>query len=189
MTPRLLTLIPSAVAINLAIGRLVAELALPVYLDTIGTILTAVLAGPLAGIVTGLTSQVLSALLGGYVWLAFAPIQVLIALLAAVAAVLGGFRSLPRGAGWGALVGVLAGAASAVISYFVFKGVTVAGVTALTALLRGSGLSLPEAVVSASILTDIVDKTLAFLLVGMLLQALPLRTISRFPWALRAARR
>jgi energy-coupling factor transport system substrate-specific component len=186
VTPRLLVLVPTAVALNLAVGRLVAALSLPVYLDTAGTVLAAALAGPAAGVVTGVVSQAIAGLTGGYVWLAFTPIQVLIALLAALVAWRGGFRSAPLALGWGTIVGLLAGAASSTISYFAFKGVTAGGVTAVTTLLRGVGFSLPQAVVLASVATDVLDKALTFLLVGLTLLALPSRLLGRYPWALRA---
>lgn len=178
-----------AVALNLATGLVVAELSLPVYLDTIGTVLAAAIAGRVAGVATGLTSQVLTSLFGGYMWLAFAPIQVIIALLAALVASRGGFRSTARAAGHGALVGLIAGACSSVISYFVFGGVTAGGVTAVTTLFRGIGFSLAQSVTMASIATDVVDKTIVFTLVGVVLAALPRRIIGRYPGAVRAVGR
>ena len=49
-TTRVIVLIPVAIAINIVIGYLTQSvLKLPVYLDSIGTILVGVLAGPLAG--------------------------------------------------------------------------------------------------------------------------------------------
>lgn len=52
-TTRTLVLIPIAIAINIAIGELVVRLKLPVYLDSIGTVLVGALAGPWAGALTG----------------------------------------------------------------------------------------------------------------------------------------
>jgi energy-coupling factor transport system substrate-specific component len=189
VSPRLLVLIPTTVALNLAVGLFVQELSLPVYLDTIGTVLAAALAGPLAGVATGVVSQVMAALLNNYMWLAFVPIQVAIALLAALVAWRRGFGSAPLALGWGAIVGLVAGAASSVISYFAFKGVTANGVTAVATLLKGIGFTLPQAVVIASLATDVLDKALVFLLVGLTLLALPNRLLGRFVWALRATGR
>jgi hypothetical protein len=54
---RTIVLIPLAVALNVALGAAVGTvLRLPIYLDSIGTILVAALAGPLAGAVTGFLS-------------------------------------------------------------------------------------------------------------------------------------
>ena len=51
---RTIVLIPIAIAINIILGQTVAAvLKVPIYLDSIGTILVAVLAGPIAGAVTG----------------------------------------------------------------------------------------------------------------------------------------
>lgn len=47
-------LIPVSIAINIALGSTVQQvLKLPVYLDSVGTVLTGVLAGPIAGLLTG----------------------------------------------------------------------------------------------------------------------------------------
>jgi hypothetical protein len=62
-TTRVIVLMPVAIAINIVLGASVQQgLKLPIYLDSIGTILVGVLAGPLAGALTG----VLSNLIWGY---------------------------------------------------------------------------------------------------------------------------
>jgi len=52
-------LIPVAIAINVVMGQIVAWLKLPVYLDSIGTMLVAVLCGPWAGALTGTLSNII----------------------------------------------------------------------------------------------------------------------------------
>lgn len=53
-------LIPVAVVINIVVGHIVQDiLKLPIYLDSVGTILVAGLAGPLAGAMTGFLSDLL----------------------------------------------------------------------------------------------------------------------------------
>lgn len=57
---RTLVLIPIAIAINIILGQAVAAaLKVPIYLDSIGTILVGVLSGPIAGAVTGFAANVL----------------------------------------------------------------------------------------------------------------------------------
>lgn len=57
---RTLVLMPIAIAINIVLGQTIASvLNIPVYLDSIGTVLVGVLAGPIPGLVTGLLSNVL----------------------------------------------------------------------------------------------------------------------------------
>src|SRR5215472_5531369 len=56
---RTLVLIPVAIALNIVLGSTVQQvLKLPIYMDSVGTVITGVLAGPLAGIVTGALTNV-----------------------------------------------------------------------------------------------------------------------------------
>ena len=189
MNARLLALLPAAIAINLVIGGLVNAMGLPLYLDSIGTILATVLAGPAVGILVGAIGQVLFGLINGYQWIPFGLIQVVIAVLAGVAASQGGFRSAGRSVAWGLLTGLVAGALSSIISYVLFKGVTATGTTAVVTLLRQFGLSLPAAVTASSMALDLVDKAVAFLVIGALVRSLPNRMLGRFPRAARAVAR
>ena len=57
---RTIVLIPIAIAINIVLGQTVsAALKIPIYLDSIGTILVGVLAGPIPGLVTGLLANLI----------------------------------------------------------------------------------------------------------------------------------
>ncbi len=57
---RTIVLIPIAIAINIVLGQTVgAALKIPIYLDSIGTILVGVLAGPIAGALTGALSNLI----------------------------------------------------------------------------------------------------------------------------------
>ena len=59
-TLRVVALMPIAIAINIVLGQTVAAaLKIPIYLDSIGTILVGVLAGPIAGAVTGALGNIL----------------------------------------------------------------------------------------------------------------------------------
>lgn len=189
MNARLLALLPAAIAINLVVGGVVNALGLPLYLDSIGTILATILAGPVVGMLAGALGQVLFGLLYGYQWIPFGLIQILIALLAGAAAGRGGFRTPGRALLWGLLTGLLAGALSSIISYVLFKGVTATGTTAVVTLLRQLGWSLPAAVTASSLALDLADKAVAFLVVGALVRSLPGRMLGRFPRAAMAVGR
>jgi len=125
-TTRTIVLIPIAIAINIVLGQTVGTaLKLPIYLDSIGTILVGVLAGPIAGAATGLLSNVAwTFLLAGtpfgspYAW-PFAIVAAEIGLIAGVAGYLGAFR--PRaGTPLGQLVAgaAIAAAILAVLTWF-----------------------------------------------------------------------
>jgi energy-coupling factor transport system substrate-specific component len=98
---RVLVLMPAAIALNIALGSTVQQaLKLPIYLDSVGTVITGVLAGPLAGMVTGaLTNLIWAYALPPPVQApAAAPFAVtaaVIGLLAGLWGRLGFFRSRP----------------------------------------------------------------------------------------------
>ena len=59
-TTRVVVLMPVSIALNIVLGATVQQaLKLPIYLDSIGTILLGVLAGPLAGALTGILSNLI----------------------------------------------------------------------------------------------------------------------------------
>jgi energy-coupling factor transport system substrate-specific component len=117
-TTRTIVLMPVAIAINIVLGYTTQSvLKLPIYLDSIGTILTGVLCGPLPGAVTGLLTNVIwqyspgigaSSNIGP-----FAGTAALIGLLAGIWGYLGVFKPRP-GSLWrlaiptGVAVGVIA---------------------------------------------------------------------------------
>jgi len=170
------------VAINLVIGQLAAALLLPLFLDAVGTILVASLVGWRAALVTGLTAQVLAAVLSGnFAWLPFAVVQVVIALYASLAARAGALRSYWTAVPAGLLLGFIAGSTAAPIAYYVFGGATAGGVTVVTTALRALGLPLQASVYISSLSTDLLDKTISFALVCMVLRTLPRHLAARFP--------
>src|SRR6478609_1554471 len=83
-------LIPIGVAINFVGAQIVLLLKLPVYLDTIGTALTAMIGGPWIGMVTGLCTNLVKGILNP-VSFAFIPVQVGVGLVVGLLAILGMF--------------------------------------------------------------------------------------------------
>ena len=100
---RTVVLIPFAIALNVVLGQTVASaLKLPVYLDSIGTILVGVLAGPIAGAATGLLSNLAWTFLfagtpfgSPFAW-PFAIVAAEIGFVAGLFGYAGAFRSRPR---------------------------------------------------------------------------------------------
>jgi hypothetical protein len=99
---RTIVLIPIAIAINIVLGQTVsAALKIPIYLDSIGTILVGVLAGPIPGLVTGLLANliwtyVLPAPFHSDFAAPFAPVAAEIGFLSGLFGQMGIFRSRPN---------------------------------------------------------------------------------------------
>ena len=102
---RTIVLIPIAIAINIVLGQTVsAALKVPIYLDSIGTILVGVLAGPIPGLVTGLLANliwtyVLPAPFHSDYAAPFAVVAAEIGFVSGVFAQFGFFRSRPNASG------------------------------------------------------------------------------------------
>ncbi|HEU4643741.1 MAG TPA: hypothetical protein VFS44_14890 [Gemmatimonadaceae bacterium] len=175
-----LALVPRAVALNLALGAIAAALKLPVYLDSVGTILVAALVGPLGGVVTGIVSNSVLGLLVSPQLFAFIPVTIVIGALAGVAARLGAFRSIPAAAAAGVVIGVAAALTSVPIVIALFGGVTPSGTGVITVALRAVlGISLERAAEIASLSTDVLDKPLSCVLVALVIARLPRHLASR----------
>jgi hypothetical protein len=99
---RTIVLIPIAIAINIVLGQTVGTaLKIPIYLDSIGTILVGVLAGPIPGLVTGLLANliwtyVLPAPFHSDYAAPFAVVAAEIGFVSGVLGQLGWFRSRPN---------------------------------------------------------------------------------------------
>ncbi|MEW6568248.1 MAG: ECF transporter S component [Chloroflexota bacterium] len=176
-----LVMIPVALAINVAVGQLVLAVKVPLYLDSIGTVLVGVLAGPWAGAVTGFLSNV--------IWTATGWFPQAIA-WAGVAAVIGVMAGAFGRAAWlqqwwkailaGLLTGIVAAILSAPIAAYVFGGVTGSGTDILVAAFRTIGLDVLGANMAQGVVSDPLDKMVTYLIVFGVLRALPTRFLARF---------
>jgi hypothetical protein len=121
-----LTLMPVAIAINVAVGSIVYALRLPIYLDSIGTVLVGVVAGPWAGALTGLLSNLIWSILpipggAGPTAAFFAPVAGVIGLMAGFWANRGVFRLRADDARVGGFLALATGIAAAAIAFFVIS--------------------------------------------------------------------
>jgi energy-coupling factor transport system substrate-specific component len=172
-------LIPIAIAINIVIGELVTVLKLPLYLDSIGTVLVGVLVGPWAGAATGGITNIIWGLFRG-IPLPFAVVAIVIGLLAGGFARLGWFRRFYLPPIAGAITGVVAAILSAPLSAFIFGGVTGSGMDAVVAGFRAAGGSILAATTRQGLAADPLDKLISFTIVYLIIVALPARTRTRF---------
>ena len=126
---RTVVLMPVAIAVNIVLGAAVGNaLKIPIYLDSIGTILVGALAGPIPGALTGLLSNLLWTYVvpppfNSGVAAAFAVVAVVIGLIAGIVGRAGWLRPRPgRAMGQLVLGGALTIGAIALMSYLAFVG-------------------------------------------------------------------
>ncbi|HJS20797.1 MAG TPA: hypothetical protein VJ785_18770 [Anaerolineales bacterium] len=93
---RTLVLIPIAIAMNIVIGELVIRLKLPIYLDSIGTVLVGAIAGPWAGALTGALANLIWGLFNPFA-APFFYVAAVIGIMAGLAGKTGAFENIsPR---------------------------------------------------------------------------------------------
>lgn len=151
-------LIPIGIGIN-ATGSLISNtLKLPLFIDNIGTVLLAILAGPWAAALTGALANMVNAMFGNPVQLAFIPVPVSIGLTAGFLARRGYFNNVKRVIVPAVVLTIVATLVATPIVVVVFGGVTGAGASAVTGVIMASGRSLIESALSAQLMVEAVDK-------------------------------
>ncbi|MFK3713039.1 MULTISPECIES: ECF transporter S component [Leclercia] len=176
-----LVLIVIAIAINMIGGQLISMLKLPIFLDSIGTLISAVLLGPVIGMLTGLLTNLLWGLLTDPIAAAFAPVAMVIGLVAGWLARAGWFRTLPKVVISGIVITLAVTLVAVPLRTTLFGGVTGGGADLFVAWFQAVGQNLVESVAITVLGANLVDKVLTAVLVWILLRQLPLRTTRQFP--------
>ncbi len=168
-----LTFIALAVAINIVGSKLAILLSLPIFLDSIGTILAAITLGPLAGGATALIGGLINGALGDVYAIYFSVSGVLMGVIAGF--LFHNTKNSTLSLFWKCLIVTLpASALSACIETFLFGGITSAVVTTfIIQALSQTALKLFGSAFLTQAVTDYVDKMVAVLLVVFSMKNLP----------------
>ena len=173
-TTFIVTIIPVCVALNIVGGYIASALRLPVYLDMIGTAISAIVLGPWWGALVGVLTNCGSALISGPTSLPFAIVNV-------VGALLWGYgvrswrlgRTIPRFFLLNINVAIACTIVAAPIIVLVFGGATGNGADALTGTFLAVGQNLVASVFSSNILTSLADKIIGGFVALAIIEALP----------------
>jgi energy-coupling factor transport system substrate-specific component len=191
-TPRLVAIALCA-ALNFAVGNIVFLLKLPIYLDSIGTILCALLLFPdrtaaiVCAFLAGFIGVVLSYVVNPYLlWftLTVLGIALVSALLTATATETFRARPLPAPAFigkvvlYGVITGIVAAMLSSPVVVYLFGGVTGSGSAFVVGLFLKTGERLWDSTLRAALIIEPIDKTLQVLLAALLYRATPQQFIA-----------
>ena len=173
-------LIPVAVAINIAIGQLVLTVKLPVYLDSIGTVLVGVICGPWAGALTGALSNTVAGIIFDPGWWPWIPVAATIGLTAGLCANAGFFKTWWKVVVTGFLIALTATIVGSPIAVLL-GGISASGSSLITAFLLQTGKGILESVLTTNFLVEPIDKISTSLLAFAILDGLSTRFLARFP--------
>lgn len=172
LSARRLCVIAFAIVLNVVGGQIALLLHLPIYLDSMGTILIAILYGPLYGILPPLLYGLVMGFTMDIFSLYYMPVGIILGLVTGITAKffsLKGRKIIP-----GALFITIPGTiVSAVITAMLFGGITSSGSTVIVQVLNKLGLGLTASVFIVQILTDYLDRLLSLFLMNWLLRVVP----------------
>ena len=169
---RNLTLVSMEIALNV-IGALVAlGLRLPIYLDSIGTILIACLIGPKYAVMTGVCGSLVSGITFDPYSIYFAPVQISTGLLAGIMYNKGFLKG--KKTPLGVFIFTLpTSIISACIAAFLFGGVTSSGSSYIVQILSHFNVPMVVGVFVTQVITDYADKVVAVIIVALVVSAMP----------------
>ncbi|MBP1044436.1 ECF transporter S component [Vagococcus sp. BWB3-3] len=167
-----LLLIPVGVSLNVVGYQLSSILKLPVFIDMIGTIMVSMIAGPWIGALTGLLGNVVSGMLN--------PIAIAYGVVSMGVGFISGYLS--KGKFYTNLVGVVIGCAilsvvsaamAAVVTVFMFGGVTGAGTDLITATFLAAGKELWNSVMSTNLISGTINTIINFAISWVIVRRIP----------------
>lgn len=170
--------IPIAVAINVVGDQIVQLLKLPIFCDTIGTILMGMLAGPWAAAVTGILSNLVMGITDNPTLIPFAITNAAVGIVAGFMARKDWFCTQK----WKYAVIVLALTIATIctaspITIFFFGGVSGnGGQSVAIASLMAAGTNIIAAVIGTDFWVNILDKIVSLIIIVGILQVIPDRT-------------
>lgn len=166
-----------AIAINLIVGFAVLALRLPIYLDTIGTILVSILLGPISGATVGGLSSIVNGVTYDPMSFYFIPVQVVVGIATGILFKNKDIKGLKMILSI-IIITILGSSTASIIVAFVFEGVSSSGSSILVAILKNSGVSIITSVFSTQIFTDLLDKFISFGLVFIIIKKM--RSVGRY---------
>lgn len=167
-----LILIGIGTMINLCAGLLSHHLQWPIYLDTLGTLLTTILGGIPSGIVTGIASSLVGKWVVNPVLPYYTGTHIAVALFTGWMVQKGFFKNLPRVLLTGLLLGIVSGVVSAPV-VIAFGGITETSTDPTTLFLTKHGISFPMSVFLSNFATEPLDKIALCLVAFWIIKTLP----------------
>lgn len=169
---RKMCVVALAIVLNVIGGQIALFFHLPIYLDSMGTIMIAMLYGPLYGMLPPLLYGLVMGFTVDIYSLYFMPVGLILGLMTGLVSryfPLKKWRMIP-----GALLITIPGTiVSSIITAVLFGGITSSGSTLIVQVLNKAGLGLTASVFIVQILTDYIDRLISLVVVSYLLKVIP----------------
>ena len=173
-----LLLIPVCVAINIVGFQLCQLLRLPIFLDSIGTILAGAVAGPWIGAITGLLTNAINGIFNP-VYFPYALTSVAVGVTAGLLARKGMFTKVWKVIVSGLVITIIGTICSGFITALVFGGATGSTGSIFTATLLAAGNNIFTSVFSVQFFQEIADKLISVFVVYIVIKGMPSRYLTK----------
>jgi energy-coupling factor transport system substrate-specific component len=175
-----LALIPVGIAINYVGKSLAQAVSFPLFLDSIGTILTAALAGPWVGAITGLFTNLVYGVTIRPTSAPYGIVNAAFGLIVGYAAYKGWFRTVWQAVVIGLVLAFVGTILSAPITVFLFGGIAGSGDSFIVAYFMATGNSILTSVLKTSFIVEPIDKVVSTLVALYVARSLPAPLKVRF---------
>lgn len=165
-----ITLIALAIVINIVGSYIALGLHLPIYLDSMGTIMTAILLGPFYGLFPGVLSALITGMTSDIYALYYMPVGIVLGIVTGFVFQKNKSNKLFVKS---FCISVPASLISACITANLFGGITSSGSTMLVQLLAKTPLGLTLSCLIVQFFTDYFDRLLSLWLVFSVIKKLP----------------
>ena len=168
-----------AVAMNIVLGIITSALGIPLYLDTLVTVLSAAILGPLPGIIVGALSNIITGLIYSVSDIPFCLVNMAVGLVVGLVAKKFKFDWI-QALIVGLVLSVLCPAIGTPIGIFVYGGLNGTFSDVLVMSLVQGGKSIFQASFLRNIASNLIDKVGTCLIGCALIKAMPMRFLDNF---------
>lgn len=168
-----------SVALNIVLGIITAALKIPLYLDTLGTVLTAALFGPVPGMIVGALSNIITGLMSSPTDIPFFLVNMVVGLVVGLVSKKWKF-TLPSALITGLALSVICPAIGTPIGIFVYGGLEGNLTDIMVTGLVKAGQSIFAASFLTKVTSNLIDKVGTCLIAFFLIKAMPARFLAGF---------
>ncbi len=174
-----LTLCALAITANIVLGIVTSMLKLPIYLDTLGTVVVAVAIGTSYGVIVGASTNILTALIYSLQDMPFLLVSVAVALVVGYAAKKFKF-TLVTAVVCGLILSIVCPLIGTPIGIIIYGGITGTASDIIMLTLKASGSSIFAASFIAKVGSNLIDKVGTCIIAYFLIRQIPTHVLMKF---------
>lgn len=167
------------VAMNIVLGIITSALGIPLYLDTLGTVLSAAIIGPVPGIIVGALSNIITGLMYSVSDIPFCLVNMAVGLIVGLVAKKFNFTIISAVI-TGLVLSFVCPAIGTPIGIYVYGGLNGSASDVLVMSLVQAGQDIFQASFLRNVASNLIDKVGTCIVGWALIKAIPMRFLENF---------